>query len=345
MQGRIHIPDGVGLVIVGRNEGPRLLKSLERTDAAGPVVYVDSGSRDGSPDAARRLGFRVVELDPAEPFTAARGRNEGFAELRRAWPGLSYVHFQDGDCLVHAGWLQAGRDALARDPKVGLVAGILREQNADATVFNRLLDMEWQQPVGDHARIGGNAMARAAAFEAVGGFKKDLPAGEEGDLHLRLRQAGWIVRRIDAPMAFHDADMRHFSQWWQRCVRSGQATAEGVDLHGGADANDNRRQRSNFFWGLAVPAAGVLGAPVTLGLSTLVPAVGYGALYAKILRAELARGRPLADAELYARFMVLAKVPQAVGQLKYRWRRARGDKTRVIDWRDAGRGGSGPKGV
>ncbi|MCA9555523.1 MAG: glycosyltransferase [Myxococcales bacterium] len=337
MEGRIHIPQGVGLVIVGRNEGPRLLKSLERTDAAGPVVYVDSGSRDGSPDVARNLGFHVLELDPAEPFTAARGRNEGFAYLARTWPGLEYVHFQDGDCLVHAGWLEAGRAELARDPKVGLVSGVLREQHADASVFNRLLDMEWQQPAGDDVRIGGNAMVRAAAFEAVGGFKKDLPAGEEGDLHLRLRQAGWIVRRIDVPMAFHDADMRHFSQWWQRCVRSGQATAEGVDLHAGDDAAGARRLRSNFFWGLAVPAVGVLGAPLTLGMSTLVPAVGFGALYTKILRAELARGRPLADAELYARFMVLAKVPQAVGQLRYRLRRARGEKTRVIDWRDAGR--------
>jgi GT2 family glycosyltransferase len=337
IEGRVHIPEGVGLVIVGRNEGPRLLKSLERTDASGPVVYVDSGSQDGSPEMARRLGFQVVDLDPAEPFTAARGRNEGFAFLRRTWPALPYVHFQDGDCLVHRGWLEAGRDALAAEPKVGLVSGVLREQNADASVFNRLLDMEWQQPVGDDVRIGGNAMVRAEAFAAVGGFKKDLPAGEEGDLHLRLRQAGWIVRRIDAPMAFHDADMRRFSQWWQRCVRSGQATAEGVALHGEAEAGDLKRLRSNFFWGLGVPAAGLLGAPLTLGMSTLVPALGYGALYAKILRAEVAKGRPLADAELYARFMVLAKVPQAVGQLRYRWRKARGEKTRVIDWRDAGR--------
>ncbi len=339
VDGDIHLPEGVGLVIVGRNEGARLQRSLARTRDKGRAIYVDSGSSDHSSDKARSLGFHVLELDPARPFTAARGRNEGFEALLKAQPELRYVHFQDGDCLVDTAWMAAGREALDAAPQVALVAGVLREQNAEASVFNRLLDMEWQQPPGDNARIGGNAMVRVEDFRAVGGFNADLPAGEEGDLHIRLRAAGHIVRRIDAPMAYHDADMTRYSQWWQRCLRGGQAAAEAYDRHSDADPHAQRMQRSNFFWGLAVPAAGVVGLPVTLGLSSMLPVAGYAALYAKILKAQVAAGRPLSDAELYARFTVLAKFPQALGQLRYHVMRARGKKTRVIDWRDAGTSG------
>jgi len=327
VEGDIRIPEGVGLVVVGRNEAPRLAAGLARIPDPAAALYVDSGSTDGSPEVARRHGFEVLELDSARPFTAARARNEGLAVLRRRRPELRAVHFCDGDCLLDPRWLPAGLAELDAVPEVGLVSGVLREQDAQASVFNRLLDMEWQQPVGDDTRIGGNAMARLEAFDAVGGFREDLPAGEEGELHARLRAAGWIVRRIDVPMAYHDAAMTALSQWWQRNVRAGQATAEGVELSGADDPGLRRLMKSNFLWGLAVPAAGALGAPV-------VPIAGYAALYAKILRAELLRGRPLADAELYARFTVLSKMPQAYGQLRYRWLRARGRRTRVIDWRE-----------
>ena len=45
------------------------------------VVYVDSGSTDGSVDLARDLGADVVELDLSSPFTAARARNAGLERL------------------------------------------------------------------------------------------------------------------------------------------------------------------------------------------------------------------------------------------------------------------------
>ena len=47
------------------------------------VVYVDSGSADGSVQWARGQGVEVVELDLQLPFTAARARNAGFARLRK----------------------------------------------------------------------------------------------------------------------------------------------------------------------------------------------------------------------------------------------------------------------
>ncbi len=63
----------IGVVAIGRNEGERLRASLlsARRDC-GAVVYVDSGSTDGSAGLGEKLGAVVVNLDLSIPFTAAR---------------------------------------------------------------------------------------------------------------------------------------------------------------------------------------------------------------------------------------------------------------------------------
>ena len=69
--------DDVGVVVIGRNEGQRLVECLISVRAATRnVVYVDSGSTDNSVAAAKKIGVSVVFLDLTKPFTAARARNE-----------------------------------------------------------------------------------------------------------------------------------------------------------------------------------------------------------------------------------------------------------------------------
>ena len=71
-------PAGAGVVVIGRNEGSRLLDVLRQLQQqARPLLYVDSGSTDGSADNVQALGIAVLRLDPARPFSAARARNEG----------------------------------------------------------------------------------------------------------------------------------------------------------------------------------------------------------------------------------------------------------------------------
>jgi glycosyltransferase involved in cell wall biosynthesis len=83
---------GVGVVVIGRNEGQRLERCLASlVGAVQQIVYVDSGSTDGSVQMAQRLGVEVVALDMTIPFTAARARNEGFAQLQRLLPSMRHV--------------------------------------------------------------------------------------------------------------------------------------------------------------------------------------------------------------------------------------------------------------
>ncbi len=111
---RINASDRIGVVAIGRNEGERLRKCLESViGCAAAVVYVDSGSMDGSIAIAAELGVDVVELDLSKPFSAARARNEGIRRLRSIAPDLQYVQVVDGDCEVVEGWMESAAEKVS----------------------------------------------------------------------------------------------------------------------------------------------------------------------------------------------------------------------------------------
>lgn len=210
----------IGVVVIGRNEGQRLERCLvSLAHGADKVMYVDSGSTDGSLQLAANLGVAVLALDMSIPFTAARARNEGFAALQRLLPSMQLVQFVDGDCEVNASWLATAQAFLEQHPAVAVVCGRRRERFPQRSVYNLLCDLEWDTPVGEAKACGGDALMRADAFAAVGGFRPDLIAGEEPELCVRLRANGWKIWRLAAEMTLHDAGMTRFTQWWRRsCV-------------------------------------------------------------------------------------------------------------------------------
>ncbi|MEZ6233642.1 MAG: glycosyltransferase [Phycisphaerales bacterium] len=333
-------PPHPGIVVIGRNEGERLVRCLRSVAATDrPVVYVDSGSTDGSVAQARSLGADVVELDMSRPFSAARGRNAGLARLLALAPGTAFVQFVDGDCEVDPAWIDTAAAALESDPRLAAVCGRLRERHPEASIYNRLCDAEWDAPAGDVRACGGNAMYRVEAFTAVGGFNEAVIAGEEPELCYRLRHAGHTIRRLPADMALHDADMHRFAQWWKRAARGGWAMAHGAALHGRTPERFNvRRIRSVLFWAMLVPIAAVLWmlASVTLvqwwgpsavrwaaPLAGLVFPLLYAALWLKMTLAQRARGRSLSDAALLATFTLLAKFAELTGIIRF-WRSASG---------------------
>jgi hypothetical protein len=295
------------------------------------VIYVDSGSTDGSVAAARAAGADVVELDMSRPFSAARARNEGFARLRLIQPDVEFVQFVDGDCELVAGWLDRGAVELARRPELAAVCGRLRERFPEASIYNRLCDMEWDGPAGEIAACGGVAMYRAACFREVGGFDETVSAGEEPELCLRLRRNRWKIIRLADAMAMHDAAMTRFGQWWRRARRAGHAYAQGAVMHGGApERHYVRETRSSWFWGVALPLLATGLAWPTRGVS-LVFLLGYLILGRRVYRRVHTGDRSASDARLYACFVVLEKFPQALGQIRFHLRRLRGRPCTIIE--------------
>ena len=321
----------IGLVLIGRNEGARFLACLDSLGAfASQAVYVDSGSTDGSVEAARARGLAVVQLPPDIPFTAARARNAGFEALTRLHPDIGLAQFMDGDCRLAPGWVNTAMDFLAGHEDVAIVCGRRREAHPDRSVYNRLCDDEWNTPVGEATACGGDCLVRRAAFEAVGGYRADLIAGEEPEMCLRLREKGWRIWRLNAEMTLHDADMRRFSQWWRRSVRAGHAFAEVSTLHYRSPKRIWAQSvRSIIFWGGLLPiiilASAFLLHPAFLGLTALYPM--------QIARIAMRRHPPSIDGIISAFFLVLGKFPEMQGVAAFLMGRLRGKRKRLIEYK------------
>jgi GT2 family glycosyltransferase len=307
----------IGVVAIGRNEGERLPRCLRSVLGDGRrVVYVDSASRDGSEKRARDLGVETVSLDPAGRLGAARARNAGFRRLLEVDPSLEAIQFVDGDCELAPGWLERATAALARSPRTGAVFGRLRERHPERSVYNRLCDQEWNVPVGPSRHFPGNAMVRTRVLRETGGYAADLIAGEEPELSIRARRAGWEIARLDCEMGLHDAAITRLAQWLRRAYRAGYASAELFRRHGAPPERAfAREQASALAWGALLPAVALGAAFASPALAALL-GLGYPALALRVYRARRRLGALRTDAALYAVFCVLAKLPQAAGALR-----------------------------
>ncbi|MBN8808847.1 MAG: glycosyltransferase [Sphingomonas sp.] len=307
----------IGVVAIGRNEGERLKRCLASIGGGVPVVYVDSASTDGSPEAARAAGAIVLPLDLARPFTAARARTEGAALLFDRHPETSLVMFVDGDCELEAGWLTTAADFLAAHPDFAAVGGRRRERHPEASFYNALADYEWRQPAGETDSCGGDAMMRADAYRAVGGFDARMIAGEEPELCSRLRATRWRIMRLDAPMTIHDAATFRFSQWWRRGVRSGFGYAQAWRAtRGQGQPLYNRELSRAFGWGAALPLVSIALAIAVHPLAIL--------LWPGVNLLQIARWSGRVGVR-HATLAAVAHFAELAGALRYMWRAMRGD--------------------
>jgi glycosyltransferase involved in cell wall biosynthesis len=129
----------IGVVVIGRNEGDRLKQCLlSLLSQATQIVYVDSGSTDGSLELARSLGVEVFSLDLSIPFTAAHARNRGLEKLVSLYPQVKYVQFVDGDCEILSGWLEKAQQILKEEAQAVAVAGRLIEKFPEKSLYNYL---------------------------------------------------------------------------------------------------------------------------------------------------------------------------------------------------------------
>lgn len=309
-------PGNLGIVVIGRNEGDRLKRCLDSLSGLmSRTVYVDSGSVDDSLAMSMGRGASVVELDTNVPFTAARARNEGFQKLLELHASLEYVFFVDGDCEVVSGWSSAAVQFMEHHPQAAAVWGRVRERHPEKSIYNLLCDMEWNAfPIGETTACGGNVVMRVSAFRQVKGFHPRLICGEEPELCVRLRKAGWQIWHVDTEMTLHDAALLRFSQWWKRAVRSGYAYAQGAHLHGKPpERHWAAESRRIWLWGLWIPLIAFSGALLIRPWALLALLV----YPLQVVRIATVEGRPTGQSWLRASALVLGKFPEMLGQMKF----------------------------
>lgn len=317
--------------MIGRNEGSRLLACLDSIQACAPhIVYVDSASTDHSVQEAMSRNVQVVQLDMALKFTAARARNAGFNALVERFPQLEYVQFVDGDCIVDANWLSVASDYLQHHAGVAIVCGRRRERYPQASVYNQLCDIEWNTPIGETKACGGDALARVAVIQAVHGFNESLIAGEEPEMCIRVREAGFKIWRLDHDMTYHDANIHHLAQWWKRTMRAGYAYAEGADLHGASpELHWVKESRRAWFWGGIIPLVLLVLLVVSLPLALVMVAL----LLLQLLKLSYQNKKMAYFAPVYAAYLMLGKSAEMVGQVKFYWHKWLNKKMDIIEYK------------
>lgn len=324
------VETSIAAVVIGRNEGDRLLRCLiSLQSAVGRIIYVDSGSNDGSVAAARDAGAKVVELDISRPFTAARARSAGFAALEASGDLPDYVQFVDGDCGLQPDWIPAAHAALDRDPRLGIVTGWRSEVNREHSIYNALCDFEWRRPAGEIQTCGGDMMVRSTAFAAVGGFDETVIAAEDDEFCVRIRKADWKIQRLPVEMTLHDAAMTRFGQWWSRAVRSGHGFAQVGYMHPEYFTKERRRV---WIYGAILPTLaliGMAGVPWILGAVAAL----YSLSYLRTVMGLHRDGLLLKEAFSHAVLLTLSKFPNFQGILTYKWRQFRGHKMNIIEYK------------
>lgn len=315
----------IGIVVIGRNEGARLIKCLYSVlKAKVPVVYVDSQSSDNSVAEAEELNITTVILNLTKPLSAARARNEGFGKLIQDYPDIQYVHFIDADCELADNWLSSAVSALDKQEKVAVVCGRLHEKYRNKSIYMRLCDMDWYRKPGLIDACGGIATYRRGVFDQLGGFNATLIAGEEPEFCMRIRKNGWNILCLAEAMGTHDSSMVHFSQWWRRCVKVGFGYKSGIEWNGWA-----KQYKSTIVWGGFMPTAillNLLWSNYSLLILMLYPI--------QVIRIFLKnKNLSVYDNFIYSLFCVLAKFPQMQGVLKFYLNRIIKRKQVIIEYK------------
>ncbi|MGH7516837.1 MAG: glycosyltransferase [Gemmatimonadales bacterium] len=203
-------PRRISVIIPARNEAtfiPRVVQAVLAQQPAGAeleVVVVDDGSTDGTPQAARAAGAKVLELTGPGGNPAA-ARNRGAA----AATGDPLI-FLDADCIPGPGWL----------------AAILAAHDHGATVVGGAVDLPPGLPASArcdyycgwylvHSRRPAglvphhpppNLSVRRAAFLNTVGFTEREPfsyTNEEREWQAELLRAGHRMYFEPKAVAYH----------------------------------------------------------------------------------------------------------------------------------------------
>jgi cellulose synthase/poly-beta-1,6-N-acetylglucosamine synthase-like glycosyltransferase len=193
--------ESVSVMLVGHNEQDALeacVRSLrEQSFAEFDIVVVSDGSSDRMTEVARRL-VRDGLITQVMTTDLRGGKSSG---INLAWNSVrgDIVINVDCDCSFDRYAIEHLLSEF-EDPNVGIVCGDVAPRNGDASLIAQFQEIEYLQSISVGKRIGNAtdqvvcasgafSAFRRRALEQVGGF--DVGGGEDLDITMRLRNAGW----------------------------------------------------------------------------------------------------------------------------------------------------------
>jgi GT2 family glycosyltransferase len=211
----------VSVVVVNLNRKDLLARCLEslwkQTYTDFEVVVVDNGSTDGSPEFLRTLReprLRVVTLPSNKGF--AGGCNAGIASARGR-----YIATLNNDAEADLNWLQQLVDGIESSPSVGMCASKIlfhgdrqRIDKAGHLIYPDGLNHGRGSGETDRGQFetkeevlfpdAAAALYRREMLDITGAFDEQFFAyGDDADLGLRGRLAGWNCLYIPTAIVYH----------------------------------------------------------------------------------------------------------------------------------------------
>jgi rhamnosyltransferase len=211
------VPESVSVAVPVLDGGPLFRELLaavrsQRIDAEVEIVVIDSGSRDGSPDAARAHGA-VVETIPRAAFSHGGTRNR-LMELASG----DVVAFLTQDALPAGDlWLAALTGGLALGADVGLVCGPQRARQDASPMVRRELDGFFAR-FGDAPRVdrGVTGLGPESFFSSANGAVarwawqrvpfRDVAYAEDHFLAADMLRAGLAKAYVPEAAVVHSHD-------------------------------------------------------------------------------------------------------------------------------------------
>ena len=171
-----------------------------RGDPAPELVVVDNGSTDGTREALRAFGDRIVVLHEARRGAAA-ARNAGISASRG-----ELIAFTDADCIVEPDWLAELASALD-DPRVGVAGGtILATRDANQVELFGESVHDHRSAIDVYRPPYAITMSWASprrVLEQVGGFDEGFLRCQDVDLSFRIVQAGYRLAFVPGAVVRH----------------------------------------------------------------------------------------------------------------------------------------------
>lgn len=212
----VSAPPATRVIVPTYNGGStwnRCAEALARAVAGRPhlsVLVVDSSSHDGTAETARRHGFDVISIDPAD-FNHGGTRN-----LAAGAAQAEFLVFLTQDAIVQGPESITELLAAFRDPKV-------------AAAYGRQLPHPDANPVAAHARYANYGTAghvcglddiprcglkaaflsnsfaayRTAAFRQLGGFPDQTILGEDMYFAARAILEGFLIAYVPSACVWH----------------------------------------------------------------------------------------------------------------------------------------------
>jgi len=207
-------PFKVSVVLIGHNEADSIracVRSLREQSFSDFEIVIVS---DGSTDRMSKVACEIVGSGDATCVlsTDVRGGKSSGVNLACEIAKGDIIINVDCDCSFDRFAIEALMRAFD-DPRVGAACGDIAPRNADATLMTQIQEIEYLQSISVGKRFSGSMDQVTCCSGAFGAFRRealaqvgglDVGGGEDLDVTIRMRQAGWRIAFVPDALCYTD---------------------------------------------------------------------------------------------------------------------------------------------